>query len=216
MRADTNTGSLDWAKAWMCVTFTRGLGPDEVFARCGADPERARLLDRDVASEMLPDDADGGPVSLLRAGRLGEWAFCVEEDGAIGFGEETLAELSRGTETYGVATTEGIDVFQYWRDGECVEYFEPGMEHSRSAPHGPWWDRVEEALGEHEGEGAGMAPVVALVLGHLGITLDDAVLAGAWPSLTLAEDDAPTAGPGGTYAGEGPVPPGASISWSVG
>nr|WSW65512.1 hypothetical protein OG461_04530 [Streptomyces sp. NBC_00995] len=47
-----------------------------------------------------------------------------------------LAESSRGTETYGVATIEGIDVFPYWRDGECVEYCEPGTEHSRSAPLG--------------------------------------------------------------------------------
>jgi hypothetical protein len=49
---------------------------------------------------------------------------------------------------------------------------------------------VEAALAAHEGQGAGMAPVVALVLDHLGITLDDATLAGPWPSLTLAEDDA--------------------------
>lgn len=122
-----------------------------------------------------------------------------------------LAELSRGTETYSVATTEGIDVFQHWRDGGCIEYFEPGLEHTRSEPLGPWWDRVEEALaaheGEGEGEGAGMAPVVALVLDHLGITLSDATLAGPWPSLTLAEDEAPAAPLGNTYAGEGPLPP---------
>ncbi|MGA5415560.1 DUF6461 domain-containing protein [Streptomyces pseudogriseolus] len=194
----------------------RGCGGLGVLARYGADPERARPLDWDAASDLLPDDADGGSVSLLRAGRIGEWAFCVEEEGTLGFGQETLAELSRGSETYGVATTEGIDVFQYWRDGECVEYFEPGTRHSRSEPHGPWWDRVEEVLTAHEGEGAGMAPVVALVLDHLGITLDDEVLAGPWPSLTLAEDETPTAGPGVSYAGEGPVPPEGSISWSAG
>lgn len=210
----TDAGSHTWARTWMCVTFTRGLEPDEVFARYGADPGRARLLGEDAASDLAAEASDDGPVSLLRAGRIGAWAFCVEEDGILGFGGETLAELSRGTETYGVATTEGIDVFQYWRDGECVEYFEPGMEDSRSEPHGPWWNRVEEALAQ--GEGRGMEPVVALVLGHLGITLDDGVLAGPWPSLTLAEDEAPTAGRGDSYAGEGPVPPGAVISWSVG
>ncbi|MFZ4153131.1 DUF6461 domain-containing protein [Streptomyces pseudogriseolus] len=118
--ADTGAAAPAWARAWMCVTFTRGLGPDEVLARYGADPDRARPLDRDAASELLPDDADGGPVSLLRTGRIGEWAFCVEEEGTLGFGQEALAGLSRGSETYSVATTEGIDVFQYWRDGECV------------------------------------------------------------------------------------------------
>ncbi|MFD3827413.1 DUF6461 domain-containing protein [Streptomyces sp. NPDC058625] len=213
MEADADAGSLDWAKAWMCATFTRGLGPEEVFARYGADPERARLLGWNAASDLLSGESGDGMVSLLRAGRVGEWAFRVEEEGGIGFGEGSLAALSRGTETYSVATTEGIDVFQYWRDGECVEYFEPGMEHSRSEPLGPWWDRVEGALAAHEGEGAGMAPVVALVLDHLGITLDDAALNGLWPSLTLAGDDAPAAPLGNTYAGEGPVPPGTALDF---
>lgn len=208
MDTDADAGSLDWARAWMCATFTRGLAPEEVFARYGADPEQARLLGCEAASDLPSGESGDGMVSLLRAGSIGGWAFCVEEDGGIGFGEEALAELSRGTETYSVATTEGIDVFQYWRDGECVEYFEPGMEHSRSEPLGPWWDRVEGALAAHKGEGAGMAPVVALVLDHLGITLGDAALAGPWPSLTLADDDAPAARLGNTYAGEGPVPPG--------
>lgn len=199
--------SLRWAVAWMCVTFTRGLNPKEVFTRCGADPDQARLLDWDAASDLVSGDSDDGMVSLLRSGRIGDWAFCVEE-GGIGFGAESLAELSRGTETYSLSTTDGVDVFQYWRDGECVEYFEPGMEHTRSEPLGHWWDRVEAALAEHGGEGAGMAPVVALVLDHLGITLDDDVLAGPWLSLALAEN-APSTPRGDTYAGEGPVPPGA-------
>lgn len=213
MGADANAGSLGWAKAWMCATFTRGLAPEEVFARYGADPEQARLLGWDAASDLTSGESGDGMVSLLRAGRIGEWAFCVEEDGGIGFEAESLAELSRGTETYGVATTEGIDVFQYWRDGECVEYFEPGMESSRSEPRGPWWERVEDALAAHEGQGAGMAPVVALVLDHLGITLNDAALDGPWPSLTLAEDDAPAAPLGSSYAGEGPVPPGTALDF---
>ncbi|MET9564110.1 hypothetical protein [Streptomyces tauricus] len=83
------------------------------------------------------------------------------------------------------------------------------MEHTRSEPFGPWWGRAGTALAAHEGEGAGMAPAVAVVLDHLGITLDDATLAGPWPSLTLAEGNAPSAPTGDTYAGEGPVPPGA-------
>ncbi|MFE7927895.1 DUF6461 domain-containing protein [Streptomyces sp. NPDC057456] len=208
MKTDPDMDSLRWAVAWMCVTFTRDLSPEEVFTRYGADPDQARLLDWDTASDLVSGDSDDGMVSLLRSGRIDEWAFCVEEEGGIGFGETSLAELSRGTETYSLATTDGIDVFQYWRDGECVEYFEPGMAHTRSEPLGPWWDRVEAALAAHEGEDAGMAPVVALVLDHLGITLDDATLAGPWPSLTLAEDDAPSGPLGDTYAGEGPVPPG--------
>ncbi|MDT0386026.1 DUF6461 domain-containing protein [Streptomyces dubilierae] len=207
MKTEAGMDSLRWAVAWMCVIFTRGLNPKEVFTRCGADPDQARLLDWDAAWDLVSGDSDDGMVSLLRSGRIGDWAFCVEE-GGIGFGEETLAELSRGTETYSLSTTDGVDVFQYWRDGECVEYFEPGMEHTRSEPLGHWWDRVEAALAEHGGEGAGMAPVVALVLDHLGITLDDDVLAGPWLSLALAEN-APSTPRGGTYAGEGPVPPGA-------
>jgi hypothetical protein len=51
-----------------------------------------------------------------------------------------------------------------------------------------------------------MAPVVALVLDHLGIALHDATLDGSWPSLTLAEDTATAAPLGDTYR-EGPMPP---------
>ncbi|MEU1214768.1 DUF6461 domain-containing protein [Streptomyces sp. NPDC005791] len=207
MEAGADAPVPDWATAWMCVTFTRGLAAEEVLARYGADPSRARLLDADEASELVSGDLADGAVSLLRSGRIGAWAFCVEEDGVIGSWAEPLAKLSRGTETYSVLTTEGLDVFQYWRDGECVENFEPGMEHTRPARPGSWWNRVEAVLAAHEGEAAGMAPVVALVLDHLGITLDDAVLAGPWLSLTLAEDNAPSAPRGDTYAGEGPVPP---------
>lgn len=207
MTAGTDARSLNWATAWMCVTFTRGLGPEEVFARYGADPEQARQLDADEASDLLSDDSGDGAVSLLRSGRLGDWAFCVEEDGAVGSWNEVLMALSRGTETYSVLTTDGLDVFQYWRDGECVENFEPGMEHTRPERTASWWDRVEAALTAHEGEDTGMAPVVALILDHLGITLDDTTLAAPWPSLTLPEDDAPSAPLGDTYAGEGPVPP---------
>ncbi|WP_328435877.1 DUF6461 domain-containing protein [Streptomyces sp. NBC_00425] len=211
MNTDADLDSLRWAAGWMCVTFTRDLSPEDVFTRYGADPDQAHILDWEAASDLVSDDAGDGMVSLLRSGRIGEWAFCVEEEGDIGSGGECLAELSRNTETYSVLTTEGIDVFQHWRDGECIEYFEPGMEHTRSAPFGPWWGRVEAALAAHEGTDSGTAPVVALVLDHLGISLDDATLGGPWPSLTLVEDDAPSEPLGDTYAGEGPVPPGSVV-----
>ncbi|MFI5569434.1 DUF6461 domain-containing protein [Streptomyces sp. NPDC051740] len=198
---------LDWAGDQMCVTFTRGLDPAEVFTRYGADPARSRLLDADAASDLPTGQFAAGAVSLLRSGRLGDWTFCVEEDGVIGSWPELLAALSRGTETYSVLSTEGLAVFQHWRDGQCLEDFEPGPEQSRPEHSGPWWDRAREALAEHEG--SGIAPVVALVLDHLGLTLDDATLATPWPTLTVAEDDAPTAPRGDSYAGEGPVPPGA-------
>ncbi|MEU6351977.1 DUF6461 domain-containing protein [Streptomyces sp. NPDC047072] len=207
MAAGTDAHTLTWATAWMCVTFTRGLGPEEVFARYGADPGQARPLDADEASDLLPGGSGDGEVSLLRSGRLGDWAFCVEEDGAVGSWNEVLTALSRGTETYSVLTTDGLDVFQYWRDGECVENFEPGMEHTRPERPDSWWDRVESALAEHEGEDTGMAPVVALLLDHLGIPLDDTTLAAPWPTLTLTETDTPSPPRGDTYAGEGPVPP---------
>ncbi|MEU3854071.1 hypothetical protein AB0F02_30660, partial [Streptomyces sp. NPDC029554] len=59
--------SLRWAVGWMCVTFTRGLNPKEVFTRYGADPDQARLLDWDAASDLVSGDSDDGMVSLLRS-----------------------------------------------------------------------------------------------------------------------------------------------------
>lgn len=90
-------------------------------------------------------------VSLLRAGKIGEWAFCVEEDGGISFEEAVLAELSRGSETYSVATTDGLDVFWY---GVTASTSSPACTAgpNRSAPGGSGWNRCsphtrERALG---------------------------------------------------------------------
>ncbi|MEU5666962.1 DUF6461 domain-containing protein [Streptomyces longwoodensis] len=112
MAAGTDVRSLAWATAGMCVTFTRGVGPEEVFVRYGADPRQARPLDAEEASQLLADDSDEGAVCLLRVGRLGDWTFCVEEDGAVGSWSEVLTQLSRGTESYSVLSTDGLEVFQ--------------------------------------------------------------------------------------------------------
>lgn len=93
----------------MCVTFARGLSPEEVFTRYGADPGRARLLNWSTASDLVCGDAG---VSLLRAGKRGEWTFRVGE---------------------------------YTRSGRRR-------------------DRVRAALAAYAGQGAVMAPVMALVL----------------------------------------------------
>ncbi|MZD07173.1 hypothetical protein GTW43_19080 [Streptomyces sp. SID5785] len=198
--------ALDWASGDVCVTFTRGVDPAEVFARYGADPDRSRDLDANAASGLPSGQFAEGMVSLLRSGSLGAWTFCVEEDGVIGSWPEPLAALSRGTEVYSILSTDGLTVFQYWRDGDCLENFEPEPANSPPPYSSHWWDRVQESLTEHAG--TAMTPVVALVLDHLGLTLDDSTLATAWPTLTLAEDDAPSAPRGDSYAGEGPVPPG--------
>jgi hypothetical protein len=57
---------------------------------------------------------------------------------------------------HSVLTTEGLDIFQYWRGGKRVETFEPGMEHTRPKRTELWWGRVEAALPAHKGEEAGM------------------------------------------------------------
>jgi hypothetical protein len=103
--------------------------------------------------------------------------------------------------------TDGIEFFQYGRDGACREKFEPGVEYTRPEPTTPWWNRLEAALAacDGDGEGAGMASVLAALLDRPGITLDDATFVRSRPGLTLTEDDTPSAPPGATYAGEGSV-----------
>ncbi|MGX9924570.1 DUF6461 domain-containing protein [Streptomyces sp. NPDC002248] len=213
MAAGADPRAHTWAAAWMCVTLTRGLDAAQVLSRYGADPARARPLDADAASDLLGDEPPSGEISLLRAGRIGDIAFCVEEEGAVGIEDDVLARLSLGTETWGVSATDGMEVFQHWRDGGCVEYFEPGMEHTRAPRPGPWWNRVREALLTPGYEDLGMAPAVALVLDHLGVTLDDTTLAGLWPTLTLPLDDESPEPLRDSYAGEGPVPPHVVVRW---
>ncbi|MGD9486046.1 DUF6461 domain-containing protein [Streptomyces sp. TRM70308] len=187
-----------------CVTFTHGITPEDVLARYGADTSAAQFFTRQHADQLHHGSLPEG--SVLRAGALGDWSFCFEDNGVMGAMPGPLAALSQGTETLSVLQGgDGMNTFAQWRDGQCTEQFEPGFAHTRPAPPHPWWDTVHERLDASKEEHPGLAPVLEAVADHISAVLDLHILNG--PLLTLLLEDSNRAfGP--RRAGAAPQPPG--------
>ncbi|MEZ3182639.1 helix-turn-helix domain-containing protein [Streptomyces pimonensis] len=168
------------------MTFTRGVTPEEVLARYGADARTARLLTRQQAAQLAGMDRPDG--SVLRAGQLGDWSFCFEDYGVMGCMPGPLSALSRGTETFSVLRGgDGMNGFKCWRDGQCAEWFEPGAASTKPRPPHPWWDAVQERLDATGEEYPGLVPVLEATAHHTGVVLDTDTLDG--PLLTLRLED---------------------------
>ncbi|MFV2104759.1 DUF6461 domain-containing protein [Micromonospora sp. LOL_024] len=125
--SETTAGQWAWAEdprlVMWCVTFTRAITAPDALARYGADPQVARLLDRDQANSLYAATTQEG--SVLRAGSLGMWSFCFEEHGITGAMSGTCTALSEGTETLSLLHgADGMNSFAHWRDGRRVERFE--------------------------------------------------------------------------------------------
>lgn len=178
--------SCDWTGAgtW-CVTFTRGITPDEVLARCGAAPRDARVMPKREAERLGADSHRNGTTkSVLRVGALGDGAFCHETWGVLGAMPGILSVLSRGTETFTVTMGgDSMNTFEHWLGGRCTEVFEPSRPDTRPVPPHPWWDAVQErreATGRSE---PGLVSAVRVIGDHMGTHLDDATVDG--PLLTV-------------------------------
>jgi Family of unknown function (DUF6461) len=175
------------------LTFTRGLTPDGLLERYGADPSAARPLSFIEFYEVLPVDRDHG---RLRVGLAGEWAFGIEDLGVQGTAPATLAQLSHGTETISVHSgANAFEHFQYWADGQPREEFEPGMASTLRAagPH-PFWDAAER----HRAARPGTWPILAVmqaVEDHTGARLETETDDGPLPSVYLPQIPPPTLSP---------------------
>ncbi|MFE2889345.1 DUF6461 domain-containing protein [Streptomyces sp. NPDC059272] len=138
--------SWDWIRSGgyvsMCLTFTRGVTPEDLLRRYGADPLDANSITFAQAYELIQPGPDS---SILRVGSLGEWTFCCESLGVQGVMPAVLAALSRDTET--VAFNHGADArhtLDHWVDGQPREHFEPGTKASlQAAGVHPFWDAAE-------------------------------------------------------------------------
>jgi hypothetical protein len=90
----------------------------------GADAGEARSLSSDECFDVI----EVTPVNtILRAGTLGDWAFCVEFDNPIGFLNSIVRDLSRNTEAIVLLrTARAFKQFNYVVNGQLIESFEPG------------------------------------------------------------------------------------------
>ncbi|MFF4834980.1 DUF6461 domain-containing protein [Streptomyces sp. NPDC001315] len=209
MREFPTRPSCDWAGAgtW-CVTFTRGVTPDEVLARYGAVPHHARVMPKREADNLGADSYRTGTAkSVLRVGALGDWSFCHETWGVLGAMPGPLSALSRDTETFTVDLGgDGMNTFGHWRGGRCTEVFEPGEPATRPLPPHPWWDAVQEQR-EAAGSGEpGLVPAVRVIGDYIGAILDDDTVDGPLSTLLLGEDH-PVRPPSPGGRGRGAVVP---------
>ncbi|SNT45492.1 hypothetical protein SAMN05216276_104514 [Streptosporangium subroseum] len=117
-----------------CVSFVRGLSPDEVLRRFGVDEGTLEevafneLEERSV--ESMRDDAAG----YIGAAKIGDWTLVIEPGGwQIAGDSEIGGRVSRGTEVVSVCCHEyASDTFAYLVGGEPVVWFDPMLPDARS------------------------------------------------------------------------------------
>ncbi|MER5894313.1 DUF6461 domain-containing protein [Streptomyces sp. NPDC001876] len=109
------------------VVFARGIGPEELLDRMGAEAGSVRRLDRFDAGDLM-DELD---TAVLRAGESCGWAFAVSEGGPGGTNSsQALSSASAGSEAVEFWRTVNQDkMFAYARNGEEVFRCEPGQVH---------------------------------------------------------------------------------------
>lgn len=191
MNAGAGEGiNIDWnkmASSWtldmsqhFCLTVTFRRSAEEVVRIYGADADRFSW----VPSREAPEAPRSG--TSLRAGVLGEWAFCIEFENFIGSTHAIMRDLSAQTECLVLLTTEkGLTMFSSVVDGEVVERFEPGYPPSTQgrSPHG-YADEIHGLVADGLGPVAASLRSIALRVGH---SLTTEILHG--PLLSVVIDD---------------------------
>lgn len=144
-----------------CLTFTKGITARAVHERYGADYQNTRSLSQRDAQAVPGNDKDN---SMLRVGKMGEWAFCFETGGVQGITPHVLSSLSQGTEALCLAYgADGTLFFRHWRNGHRVESFEPGIPYSvRSSDSHTLWGLVQHHIDAHPERVPGQAALSAV------------------------------------------------------
>ncbi|MFF3257733.1 DUF6461 domain-containing protein [Streptomyces sp. NPDC002932] len=168
-----------------CLTLSAARSTEEVIELYGGDLGTARWL----ASEDC--EIATGESTLLRAGPLGGWAFCVEFENPIGSLDGVVRKLSVNTETIILYhTAKALKVFQYVVNGQLVESFEPGYLSSS------WgWSKHEFSRKVHELIPSSSNAVTAclhVISEHIGQPLTTDLLTGPLLSAVIDNPDRPT------------------------
>ncbi|MFE6840644.1 DUF6461 domain-containing protein [Streptomyces sp. NPDC057705] len=125
----TDSGGLQWLDGsgleghWLIAA--RNIDPSELLRRAGCVGEEMHLSWAEAEKIEMESE-----VTLLRAGRSGDWSFFLASYGAVvEHGAEIDArvrEISRGTEAVEISQTTNFDIhFIYAVDGETVCTFDP-------------------------------------------------------------------------------------------
>lgn len=167
-----------------CLTISAGRSTEEVIEMYGADRRSARRLS---SVECFDEFKPTATNTILRAGSLGGWSFCIEFENPIGFLDGIIRDLSEGSETIILSRTgNSLTVFRYAVDGRLVESFEPGD------PLSSWGQSRHEFSRKVHGRSATSNVVMAcldVIAEYLGYELTTEVLHGSLLSAVVDDPD---------------------------
>ncbi|GIH90538.1 DUF6461 domain-containing protein [Planobispora siamensis] len=118
-----------------CVSFVRGLSPDEVLRRFGIDEN---TMEEGVTAEGLNERSvesmRADSAGYIGAAEIGDWTLVIEPGGwKIAVDSDVYGPVSRGTEVVSVCRHDyASDSFAYIVDGESVLHFDPMCPDDRS------------------------------------------------------------------------------------
>lgn len=112
---------VGWLETGGCLTFARGVSPERVIEAFGMDLVEAVIISHAAAEERFPP----GSPPWIRAGKVGDWAFAIEEVTLMGTLEYAARDLSVGTESVAVDwTAKPTRNVRYFADGDVMTTFE--------------------------------------------------------------------------------------------
>ena len=165
-----------------CLTLSAGRSAEEIVEIYSADGNRAHWLSSDECFDTIEPTSTN---TILRAGILRNWAFCIEFNNPIGF----LNAIVRGLSSHTISivlfrTAKAFAQFVYVVDGQLVESFEPGNPIST-------WGRSEHDFSRrvherHPTPSQAITACLDVIAEHIGIELTTEILRG--PLLSAVVD----------------------------
>lgn len=117
-----------------CVSFVRGIPPEEVLRRFGVDESTMEEVTFDELDERSAESMRDDVAGYIGAAQIGGWTLVIEPGGwQIAVDSEIHGRVSQGTEVVSVCRHDyASDTFAYIVDGKPVVWFDPRMPDSRS------------------------------------------------------------------------------------
>ncbi|GAA0470983.1 hypothetical protein Ade02nite_34270 [Paractinoplanes deccanensis] len=185
---DLTSGPWGWdSELGYTITFAAGTTPRAALTAYGAGPAGLLTLTWDQTVQRNPENS-------VRAGIVGDWAFCFEYVGYRATQPGLLARLSAGTEVFSVFHGSGKCFVHAYRDRRRWASFEPGAPRSARGPQARQFAEHTHHLMRSRHLCARHA-ALEMVAEHLGARVTRRVLAGPLLTAYLPADSHPASPP---------------------
>ncbi|WP_246267624.1 DUF6461 domain-containing protein [Nonomuraea typhae] len=116
-----------------CVSFVRGVAPEEVLRRFGVDEDTFTELSIDELASRSWEEYAEDSAGWIGAASLGDWTVLVEPGGwKTAVDEEVYTKVSHAAELVSVCRHDyANDSFLYAVDGRGITWFDPEIPDSR-------------------------------------------------------------------------------------